>query len=181
MTKLHLPSPVRFSLGDGRVFQIAPHTRRQMRAALELEPATDAMLPRLQAGERAARQLSALVGREIMEETADGIAQCVPAAPLLLELCPAQEVRLLSALLANGTENEPAGCAQARRSRESADVRMRSYDADTVALAVHLGIAPGAVEKSVGFVESLMLLDGLWKERERTAKWEAALHDKQLR
>lgn len=142
MRRLSIPSPVRFSPDGKRVFHIAVHSRRQMRLALELEAATETEPPPLEESERSAQQLAALAGCEIEEEAADGTLRRVAAAPVLLDLTPAQEARLLFALLANGTEDDPAARPQVSRSLESAEARMRSYDAGTVALAVHLGLPP---------------------------------------
>lgn len=180
MTKLSLPSPVRFALPDGCCFRVAPHTRRQMRLALQLEGDDLVLLSRLEAGERNAQQLAALVGADVESEEAGGVRRSA-AAPILAGLFPAQEARLLHALLRNGVDGMDTPAKAPAPRREPLAARMRRYDADTLALALHLAKSPSEIEATMGFVESLLLLEKIYDHLNRERRFEASLHGMELR
>jgi hypothetical protein len=163
------------ALPDGRRFDVPPPTRGAMRKALALEMESGEVLTPRDGSTRRAKQLAALVGTRITMTAGEQL----PGASILGSLTPRQEEALLVAIIVEGSQREPAKPGHTPRSVSRAE-RLRRFDADTVALAVHLHRTVNEVEASVGFVESLLLLEAIYKQDTERLKFEAALHGVRL-
>lgn len=164
MTMPSRPDPISVILPDGRCFQIAPPSRKAMRTAIKNDLEPGAIENPIASSARIAAQLAALVeGSDIPLET----------------LTPSDECELLSAIIAQaGAPAQTRGRASTRP--QSVAERVRTFDADTATLAVHMHCGLGVAENEP-FVGSLILLSAVFDERNSRASFEAAVHDKQLK
>ncbi len=178
-TKFHLPSAIVCAGPGGRCYRVDPHTRARMRDAMSLDTEEGVARAPWAAQLKRARQLAALVGPEVLDVTTAPNGAPVCSGLLLGALTPQEEGQLFEAIVSNGV-NEPNAATPPKRPISFA-ARLQGFDADTIALSVHLALTPRQTAERVGFVESVMLLEGIYAARDESNKFQAALHGMALR
>jgi hypothetical protein len=171
------PEPLTVTTAAGISFIFPPVTRGQLRAALALD-ARDVQSDAWQLRVRRRQQLAGLLG-ETLQTTAKPLR--VQTEAMLATLTAREEEGLFAAILDQSSSPEDPTRRPAKRPPLTAAQRLANFDADTLALSLFLHRTPSEVESSVGFCESLTLLEAIFEERRAEARFEAALHNKELR